>query len=475
MTRALRRLVVVGLIASAALTASAPAVADGGHFKVKRLTTASGPTPFAAGCPGAFHDADKTDGLVIEPAIAVNPENRRNIIATWKQDISPEFNARDDLVASSLDGGRSWRRTTIPGLTRCTGGTSDTASDPWVSFGGDGTAYFGGQFGVVAPQPPEIAIGASRSRDGGRHWSPPATVSPRLAGNENPAITGSPTRRGHAYMVWAKFFKEIPATMEYTLSFSRTTDGGATWSAPVVISSPGLFALDFAPRLRVLPNGTLLVVFARVDGFSGLAELRVLRSRDEGRTWLPPVVAGSIPIPPPEVILPDSGEVLPQPGFPASAVAPDGTAYIAFEHSTTPDAGTIGFLVSRDSGATWTSSTLPGVPAFAWEPQIAVDGHNTVGITWYDIRSDRPGDAVTSADVWFASSRDRGASWRQIHVAGPTNLRTAAPPEQNRFGEYQGLAGLPKGFAAIFGLSSPQARNGPTDIFFAEIGPGGGH
>ena len=474
MTRPLRKLIVVGLIASAALTASAPTLADGGPFKVKRLTTISGPTPFAAGCPGAFHDADKTDGLVIEPSIAVNPENRRNIVATWKQDVSPEFNARDDLIASSFDGGRSWRRTAVPGLTRCTGGTSDTASDPWVSFGGDGRAYFGGQFGDVAPQPPEIAIGASRSRDGGLHWSAPATISPRLTGNENPAITGSPIRRGHAYMVWARFFKEIPATMEYTMSFSRTTDGGANWSAPVVISSPGLFALDFAPRLRVLPNGTLLVIYARVDGLTGLAELRVLRSRDEGRTWQEPVIAGSIPIPT-SVFLPETGEMLPQPGFPTSAVAPDGTAYIAFEHSSAPDAGEIGFLVSRDSGRTWKLSTLPGVPAYAWEPAMAVDGHNTVGVTWYDIRNDRPGDAATSADVWFASSSDHGASWRQIHVAGPTNLRTAAPPDQNRFGEYHSLAGLPKGFAAAFGLSSPQAKNGSTDIFFAEIGPGGGH
>jgi hypothetical protein len=470
-SRSSRRTAFLSLIVLAALAALPTTAAASGSYQVKRLRPISGPTPFAVGCPGAFHDADKIDGLVIEPAIAVNPANPRNIIATWKQDVSPEFNGRDDLVASSLDGGKSWRRTSIPGLTRCTGGTSDTASDPWVSFGGDGTAYFGGQFGATAPDPPEIAIGASRSKDGGRHWSAPATISPRLPGNETPAVTGSPTLRGHAYMVWAKFFKVIPAPMEYTLSFSRTTDGGTTWSAPVVLSRPGMFGIDFAPRLRVLPNGTLLVVFARVDGISGLAELRVLRSLDEGQTWLPPVVAGSIPIPPPEVILPETGEQLPQPGYPTSAVAPDGTAYIAFEHSTSPDSGAVGVLVSRDSGATWKSSTLPGVPAFAWEPAMAVDGHNTVGVIWYDLRNDRPGDAVTSADVWFAQSDDHGASWRQTHVAGPTNLRTAAPPAQNRFGEYQGLAGLKRGFAASFGLSAPQARNGPTDIFFARIVP----
>jgi hypothetical protein len=93
-------------------------------------------------------------------------------------------------------------------------------------------------------------------------------------------------------------------------------------------------------------------------------------------------------------------------------------------------------------------------------------------VTWYDLRNDRPGDGATTADVWFAHSKDRGGSWRQTHVAGPTDIRTGAPPAQNRFGEYQGLAGLRKGFAAAFGLAAPQAKNGPTDIFFAEIGPG---
>ena len=76
--------------------------------------------------------------------------------------------------------------------------------------------------------------------------------------------------------------------------------------------------------------------------------------------------------------------------------------------------------------------------------------------------------------MWFANSQDRGRSWRQTHVAGPTNLRTAPLPAHIFVGEYQGLAGLPRGsgFAAVFTLAAPQAKDGPTDIFFARIGPG---
>ena len=94
-------------------------------------------------------------------------------------------------------------------------------------------------------------------------------------------------------------------------------------------------------------------------------------------------------------------------------------------------------------------------------------------MTWYDLRNDRPEDAALTADVWFASSRDRGTSWQETHIAGPTDLRTAALARQNRVGEYQGLAAVRgRGFAAILTLAAPFAKDGPTDIFYADIRPG---
>ena len=170
------------------------------------------------------------------------------------------------------------------------------------------------------------------------------------------------------------------------------------------------------------------------------------------------MVAGSIPLPG-EVTDPETSEQLPQPGYPTSAISPDGTVYIAFENSPSASSGSIGLIRSFDGGLTWQRSELPDVNAFAWEPAIAVDQHGTVGVIWYDLRNNRPGDGQTTADVWFASSTDHGDSWHQIRVAGPTDIRTGAAAEQNRFGEYQGLAGLNHGFAAIFGLAAPQAKH----------------
>ena len=90
----------------------------------------------------------------------------------------------------------------------------------------------------------------------------------------------------------------------------------------------------------------------------------------------------------------------------------------------------------------------------------------------YDLRNERLGDTALIADVWFAHSDNRGRSWRQTHVACPTDLNTAPLPAHNFVGEYQGLAGLRRGFAAAFTLAAPQAKDGRTDIFFAGIKPG---
>ena len=457
------------LVVGSALLLSAllPGVASAGPANVKRLQAISGPSPFAAGCPGALFDDTNITGHELEPAITVNPANPRNIIATWKQDVGP-YSTRSDLVASSQDGGKTWTRTTIPGLTVCTGGTADAGSDPWVSAGGDGTVYFSGLAADISTEPPTTAVVASHSGDGGLTWPSVATVAPPLQGNETDAITGSPTLDGHAYTVWANFTFDFPRTN--TLEFSRTTDSGATWSPPVLIDQTGPFAWDQAPRLLVLPNGTLLTLFAQTDLEAGFGAHYAARSLDEGQTWLPPVQVGPH-LPLTEFVHPEFGH-LPQPHFPSAAVAPDGTAYLAFENNSSATSGGIGVAKSRDGGLTWTSSMLPGVSAYAFEPAIAVDKKGTVGVIWYDLRNDRLGDAALTADVWFAHSRNGGASWQQTHVAGPTDLRTAPVPAHNYVGEYQGLAGLRRGFAAAFTLASPQAQNGPTDIFFAQIGPG---
>jgi hypothetical protein len=450
------------VVAQLMVPGAATAADDGGGSP--RVSVLSGPSPFADGCPGRRQDAEAITGSEIEPAITADPTNPRHIVATWQQDIGTPA-ARSDLIASTFDGGKSWTTSTIPGLTVCTGGTADVASDPWLSIGGDGTVYFSGTSGTATADPPPIAVVASRSRDGGRTWRQPTTVAAAEPGNDTDAITADPTRAGRAYIVWANWDHSYTPPMENALRFSRTTDHGEHWSPAVTIHQPEPTAIDFSGHVLVLPGGDLLAVFANADVVAGQGTLFASRSGDQGRTWQPAVEIGSRPVG--FFADPETGIELPQPGFPSAVVAPDGTVYVASESSTSPTAGAVSLARSDDGGRTWTSSHLPGVTAFAFEPAVAVDARGTVGVVWYDLRRDRPGDAQLTTDVWFASSRDKGSTWRQQHVAGAFDLRTAP---NHRLGEYQGITGLSRGFAAVFTMAAPRARNGPSDIFVARLG-----
>ena len=267
-------------------------VTGGGELGAGRGWASAGgvePQPqLQGGCPGAALDSTHVAGDVIEAAIAVNPADRRNLVGTWQQDLGFNHGAQRShrMVARRR---QQWGRRQIPGLTVCTGGTADSASDPWISVGPDGTAYFLGievNLRGDLVNPPS-AIVASRSHDGGRTWTRPVTVSGFEPVNDTDAITASPTRAGHAYAAWANWDHTFNFQFPSSVKFSRTTDGGATWSRPVAVDLPDPGFVDFAPRLVVLPDGTLMMAYTQADLAAGIGRLFATRSVNEGRTWLP--------------------------------------------------------------------------------------------------------------------------------------------------------------------------------------------
>jgi BNR repeat-like domain len=461
-------------IAAVVVGVGLPAVAVARPYKVENLQVISGPGPFAAGCPGAALDETRIAGAEIEPAITVNPANPRNIVATWQQDLGRGA-ARSDLIGTSRDGGKTWKRVTIPGLSRCTGGSPDVATDPWLSAGPDGSIYFSGAAIFLSSDPPPAVLVASRSHHGGRRWSSPVTFAGPSVRVEREVVTADPSRPGHAYVVWWERDPLMPFVGS-THRFARTSDGGATWSAPATLDTAPEGALDQSAEILVLPNGSLLALLARLqlEGDAAFQKLFAVRSEDQGATWSAPVQVTSQPIAP--IPDPETGDALPNQDltFHSAAIAPDGTVYVAWDRDSSASSGTIDIAKSSNGGRSWSAPTpLPGVTAFTFQPAIAVDARGTVGVIWYDNRNDRLGDAARTTDVWFAHSADGGGSWSQTHVAGPFDFRTAPRPAGDlRLGEYQGLAGLTtRGFAGVFTQAAPQAKNGPTDIFFARIEP----
>ncbi len=346
-----------------------------------------------------------------------------------------------------------------PAGVPCTGGSADAATDPWLSAGPDGTVYFSGAHLFQGSDPWLGANVSSHSLDGGRTWTPALEFSPRNAEVERAVVTADPVRPSHAYAAW--FVRPSGLPFDSTLQFARTTNGGSTWSASTTIEFAAPNELNQSGEILVLPYGSLLAVFARIeiDFEQGTAIDRMFASRssDNGLAWSSPVEAASESIQP--FADPETGQALSNMDmtFHSAAIGPDGTIYVAWDRDTSPTSGTIKFVKSSDGGLTWSGPTaVPGISAFAFEPAIAVNKHRTVGLIWYDHRNDRPGDAALTTDVWFAHSKDGGSSWPQIHLAGPFDFRTLpAPTGFRRLGEYQDLDAFRNGFAAVFTQAAP--------------------
>ena len=134
----------------------------------------------------------------IEPWVEVNPTNPQNIAALWQQDRWSNGGARSTVAGVSFDGGTTWQMVVVPGLTDCSGGSFERASDPWLSFAPDGTLHHISLLLNIDP-PPEFPIGfgpnalaVSKSTDGGLTWSTPILI----IGEDDPHLSEAlPTSR----------------------------------------------------------------------------------------------------------------------------------------------------------------------------------------------------------------------------------------------------------------------------------------
>jgi hypothetical protein len=481
--RQARLVAVVILAASAGALVLCPA-ATANRTKVGPLVPVSGASPFSGDCGVSGNPYRSAE---VEPHLAVDPHKPKHLVATWQQDRFPTGGALSNVTASSRNGGRSWRQELVPGVSRCTGGDYERASDPWLGFGPEGTAYLATlPGGGVLPAPAMIV---NRSPNGGRSWSEPVFADRRsdvVGFNDKETLTADPFRAGAAYMVWIRNrLVPTPSGPSSTndLYFTRTVDGGRTWSTPALIDEGTLSERPGNSEIIVTARGRLMCVFStheltngEVEEGSGI-DFVAIRSRDGGRTWSAPAHIGET-----RAILPtdpESGtDIRTNPAiFTADAgPGPGGRrAYVAWQDPLSSRSSRI-LLSSSKDGERWSKPRLVSAGAtIPFTPDLAVARNGTVGVRFYDLRNDSPGDAALTTDSWFRHSHDRGRTWREARLGQSFDLRTAPEITGGLFsrgfmlGEYEGLVGLRRSFATAFARAEPAALNGPTDIFFSRI------
>jgi hypothetical protein len=496
----------IGVGAALALALAAPAAAQ--PASVGPLSLASGPSPFA-GCtdPGALDPGSPPGTNYInaedEPFVAVDPANAANVIAAFQQDRWSNGGARGLSTAVSADGGSSWTEPAAPHFSTCAGGTAanggayDRSSDPWVSIGPDGRAYQVSLSVNAVQTISAVLASTSTPTSGYASWSEPATIvrdnSPdHFVFNDKESVTADPYTAGTAYVVWDRSrFPSDSANVNAGHSrafrgdpmFSKTTDGGQTWSTPARISPQNNNMFTIGNQIVVLPGGTLVDVFHYGKG-SGAdrpnASLTgVARSTDGGKTWSKPIRISNNPVV--NDVDPDNGVPLRTGadiggGLPDIAVDPGtGDLYVVWEDSRfTGTHNDIALSKSTDAGKTWSTPEKVNqtpTPFEAFTPMVDVLPDGTVAVTYYDIRNNTPAPGLDT-DYFVVVSHDGGATWDESQITPTSFDDTTAPIARGYFlGDYQGLTNDGTAFKSFFVQTNSGNTSNRTDAFATTITP----
>lgn len=235
------------LLAAVLTVAGAAVISDATwavNFTADRLIQVSGRSPFATCTADNVASQSGTVFLhsEVEPWIDVNPRNPKHLVGAFQQDRWSNGGARGLVAAVSVNGGSTWKTVVIPGISRCSGGLYDRSTDPWVSFGPDGTVHQlalsfndinepivegeGGDF--------DHALLYSRSADGGRTWTPPVVVMRDLDANvfnDKQSITADPTDRHYVYAVWDRLVFPPAERASVIAGFVTAAFRGPAWFA----------------------------------------------------------------------------------------------------------------------------------------------------------------------------------------------------------------------------------------------------
>jgi hypothetical protein len=454
-------------------------------FTPGQFREVSNPDPLAA-CPvpnPAFLPGD----AAIEPYVAVNPKNPKNIVGIWM-----DHGAAGNVAGVTSDGGQSWRNVAIPGLTQCTGGTSPDAFDPWVSFAPNGDLY---SIGYASGR-----LFVNKSTDGGLTWSSPIQVDtpPSTRTDDRPTITADPTDSNFVYATWNRRQKIGFNANSSQILFARSTDGGQTWQPEQVIRDAPGTDFDWGAQVTVLPDGTLIDSFTEGQfKQNNPGVLTLLRSSDHGQTWSDPIQAvvqlpqiDPITNPPFAPITdPDTGHtVMAQPMFPSVGVdRTTGNLYAVWIDGRFSDFqyNSIALSMSSDGGLTWsapiqvnqTPNTVPPADRQAWNPSLAVAADGTVAVTYYDFRNNTPAPGCLT-DYWLAFCHPSAsapaanpANWSEVRLTNTSFDLEQAPTFGSGaywLGEYEGLAAAGNDFVAVWGM--PDGSATPEEsVFFRRV------
>jgi hypothetical protein len=400
-----------------------------------------------------------------ECSIAINPNNPNQMVAASKK--FANIQTYDFTLATeySSDGGQTWQAS--PPLALPEGATVMT--DPTLAWDDSNNVFLVGLTGYDPPTWDTIGIVIYKSSDGGATWSAPCPIHDSAADDKQWAAGDTSAKspfRGHVYAVWDN----------NAIVFARTTDHGATWTG----TSGAAAGVQIAPGATVYPEitvsdaGTVYVVSTDAESL-----VAMMVSTDGGASFQPaPDPATGITTL--EAALPnvDGWAQLPGGTFRVISdptVAAYGEVVLVAWSDYREGAARIYYVRSEDGGRTWSTPSgqrldTATVPSGLHHimPQMVVDQLGVFGCGYYEFG---PKPEKMLIDVVLSLSADQGLTFgREVLTDQPWDPAIDAPWAHGDsgvtfIGDYMGLDASSQGFQPLW----TDTRTGIQELFTATV------
>ena len=373
--------------------------------------------------PGVLNTNAAVDGGE-DDLVDVTTDGAGNWVAIWRSNdalgntIGSDY---DILVARSTDSGTTW---TAP-VALNTNAATDVGDDwsPQVTTDGAGnwvaiwrsTDALGNTIGS------DYDILVARSTDNGATWTAPVALNTNAATDVGADLYAQVTTdgAGNWVAVWDSR-DDLSGTIgsDYDILVARSTDNGATWTAPVALDTDagGDGGDDRRPQVTTDGAGNWIAAWGSREDLSGTIgsdfDILVARSTDSGTTWTAPVALNTNAATDifddrrVEVTTDDAGNWV---AIWGSRDTPDFTSGANMDIRTAR---------STDNGATWTAATILHTrftEAIHDEfdhahPQLTTDGVGNWLAIW-ESRDFLSGIFDSPFDIRVALSTNNGATW----------------------------------------------------------------
>jgi hypothetical protein len=402
-------------------------------------------TPSLAAQSGAVKISDdpfgSVAGAVGQHATEVEPDSfsfGSTTVTAFQTGRVFDGGSTDIGFATSDDGGSHWTHGFLPAVTTAATppGPYFAASDASVAFDAKHHAWIISYLGLhAAGGGGAVDVVESRSTDGGHTWSDPVIVAANgtFFDKNWSACDNSPSSP-----FFGNCYTEFDSVNNGDLELmSTSTDGGLSWGA-ALSTADNVHGLGGQPVVQ--PNGRVVVPFL---GISGAESIRAFSSDDGGKTWNASVLVSRI----------SEHEVagdLRTESLPTAETNRDGTVYVAWQDSRFEPGGKANDIVLSTSadGTTWSAvRRIPTDPVGSnvdhFIPGLGVSADSSgsgtaLALAYYFYpQADCTADTC-QLQVGFTSSLDNGQTWTQPEVlAGPMQLSQIADTSQGRMtGDY---------------------------------------